>query len=915
MAEVAMPTRSHRHTGSISQIETGALLRTAPRIEMIPNPAFSFPALPAPGTSTGSQSSNSRHRRPQSMAGSLQASQPAAIAHRRQLSALPSFSFNPSDTTGLNDSTTPPLTPNELTPHTPSSTHRGHGHKRGGSEFVGGDSRFGVQGAISSSPTKSNAPLLPTVPPAARRHAHKRSGAQSFHDASTMMHPPITPDEPRTSSSLPTSPVAQGASRSYREEDETNSAPVALPEPAAEIFGPPSDSSEPRPVSRPRVGFSDNVEFISRPLSTISSETESSVATTRAHSVNNSISSVLDIGSPSPNSKRRSVTPLSTNFEDNVQPRARSSMEISKRIEKEGEWLSTRSDMNLKRPLSEPRLSFAANDAPSKQRDSQAKGDSRSHPLGFDRRRSEPAILEKLHEPSNVAAISSDDLHDKNLLGTQLPRYPDANQRPSSRSLRSWALSKVSKKSKERIVPVGRVPKPARPVSAYELSVPGRVPMSLAPAAETDLDAVLGGDMEPGSADAAQQPRVDLFSPQAFFHSRTFSGQPDPEGAVVDLDAALEPMSTPPLNPQKPRRELHSSRGTKDFVGQGMHYHRRAESAPELPPFSRGSMVSSHSLDNVFEDEGEEEDEYFDRPVSSASSKLESAGMGIHIVEAAERASQSAWIGSSGLRIRSGDWELERPTTSHGDGGSRLAVGGFDRRPSSIVAETIVEEASPVSPMEQVRAIEIVPAEEEPRSSSLTKSSDSSETPTLLATQLSVPEGAHSLKTPDTYQTSTFSSPDFTRRQGSFDTSRGGTAASSINDNRTISSCAGENPNRISVDDASLPSLTSSRSTMMSTMHPNTSHRDFSMENAPPLPQEGLSAVVAAERRRKRASIQSLSQLVGNSFSGRSRTAEEARPHTAILPTTSKSPRKEHRLKKLMFWRSKSKQSLNSPTP
>ncbi|KAK3673398.1 hypothetical protein LTR78_006631 [Recurvomyces mirabilis] len=908
MTEVAMPAgRLHRHTGSISQIETGALLRSAPTIEMMPNPDFSFPALPAPGTASNPRNAPPRHRRPQSMHGGLQAPQPTSLAHRRNMSAapaaLPTFTFNAEDVTGRKDASTPPLTPEELAPHTPSSSHR---HKRGGSEFVGGDSRLGV--AISSSPTKSSAPPLPLplAPPTTKRHMHRRSGANSHHDLSAIMHPPVVSEEPRKSSSLPTTPIGHDETAPPFE----SPAPVLPAETdAADTFGPPSDSSDSRPVSRPRVGFSDNVEFIPRPLSTISSETESSLSTTRGHSVNNSISSVLSLSAPSPPPKRHPMTPLSTTFEDDNQPRARSSVEISKRIEKEGEWLTSGSSQSLKRPLSEPRLSFAATEQPTKQREVHNKKHSFSHALGFDRRKSEPAIAMKLDPASRVSSVS---LHDPSTSVTMSNSEnfdaPGLDRRPSTKRIRSWAFSKLSKKGKDKAPSVKRSSIPVRPMSSPDLSVPGRVPISEAPAAETDLDAVLGGDMQSESVDTTPQPRMGMGSTQSDFRSNVFFDEADSENAVVDLDAALGPMMTPPLGSQKPRRELHSSRGTKDFSGLGMHYHRRAESAPELPPFSRGSVISTHSLQDVFEDEAEEETDD-ERPVSSESSKFESFGTGVHVVDTAEHASETGFS-ENGLRIRSGEWELERPTTSYGHVGSRLSTPGGDRRPSSIVAETIFEETSPVEP---VQAVEIVPAEDEPRASSLTKSSDSSETPTVMAPQaasLLVPDGVHSLMTPDTYQTSTFSSPDFTRRQGSFDNSRVGTAASSITDNRTISSCAGDNPNRVSVDD--VPSLTSSRSTMMSTMHPNSSHREFNMENAPPLPAEGLSAVVAAERRRKRASIQSLSQLVGNSFSGKTKAVDDPRPQTAVVSMNGNAPKKEHRLKKLMFWRSKSKQSLNS---
>lgn len=215
--------------------------------------------------------------------------------------------------------------------------------------------------------------------------------------------------------------------------------------------------------------------------------------------------------------------------------------------------------------------------------------------------------------------------------------------------------------------------------------------------------------------------------------------------------------------------------------------------------------------------------------------------------------------------------------------------------------------------MEESSPIEIVEDYEEPRASSLTKSSDSSETPTILADQsaiiISLPQPQPSLMTPTTYAASTFSSPDLARRQGSFDTSRLGTSASSMTDARTMSSftVGDAAPDlRMSVDE--VPSLTSSRSTMLSTMHQGGSRRDFSDRSAStasgPPPSE------ASERRRKRSSIQSLSKLVGAPFGeNRSRISVSPRPQTALLgsasPPKEMKKKKEHRLSKLMFWKHK----------
>jgi len=847
--------------------------------------------------------------------------QSKSLAHRRNQSALPSFSFNAADASGMQETSTPDLTPDESIPDTPSGRHHGH-HKRRASEFVGGDSRLGVSGAISSSPTKGNILPLP-VPspehtPAKRGHRHRRSGALgSTHDARDIMQAATT-TEPRASLSLPATPLPdQGQPPPL--ERASSSPNVGTSSDGA--FEPTLDHDEHRPPSR-RVGFSDNVEFIPRPLSTISSETESSMSTVRGHSVNNSISSVLSLGTSSPQPGRNPRRSLSTTFEDRSDSRPeRHSLETSKRIEKEGEWLKSRSSQTLERPLSDvagsgQSVSFAPTpEQHAKLRpDTHMKKHSFSHALGFDRRRSEPAISMKSGESSGISVESlQEGLAQADPTSATTSAHHLERRSSSTNKVRKWAMSRITKRPKvSRSASSEDDSSVHRPRSAGGL-VSGKVPMEEVRSAETDLDAVFGTQSGDGVTQRLDTPpRHDFSTPTSFYTSSFHSVDSDDAGHMVDLDAALGPLKTPQASSSyRPRKELHSSRGTKDFVGQGMHYHRRAESAPELVPFSRGSMVSqSSSLPDVFEGEGEDEGTTVlpGRPTSAHSTQGEEDGIGIHIVDAAESGTVLGWSGNDGLRIRGGDWEPERPTASFGNNSSRLSTPSNERRPSSIIDQTIMEESSPVEP------VEIVDAEEEPRASSLTKSSDSSETPTVLAASqpgtLVLPhsDGPQSLMTPDTHQTSTFSSPDIGRRQSSFDTSRVGTAASSITDNRTMSSGTGDHNPRRSID---VPSLTSSLSTRMSTMHANSSHRDFSTESTGPTTADPS---VTTAHRRKRASIQSLSQLVGGSFSSSksnkaSAAVDDSQSQPAIM---AKPPKKEHMLKKLMFWRSKSKQSLRS---
>jgi len=87
---------------------------------------------------------------------------------------------------------------------------------------------------------------------------------------------------------------------------------------------------------------------------------------------------------------------------------------------------------------------------------------------------------------------------------------------------------------------------------------------------------------------------------------------------IIDLDAALGPFNTP-LNfgsdwdsSQRGgtrKRAMHSAAGLGGFTGPGMHYHRRAESAPEFenPRFGLHRLGSSSTMADVFEEDEDEE--------------------------------------------------------------------------------------------------------------------------------------------------------------------------------------------------------------------------------------------------------------------------------------------------------------------
>lgn len=399
-----------------------------------------------------------------------------------------------------------------------------------------------------------------------------------------------------------------------------------------------------------------------------------------------------------------------------------------------------------------------------------------------------------------------------------------------------------------------------------------------------------------------------------FFSSSSYSREDT--SPVIDLDAALGPYGTPSMSWEAShsapkRRQLHSSRLTKDFTGPGMHYHRRTESAPALVPFEfcgRASSPGQSPMADVFEEEEDDEVVMASSNESSvcdgSSQAEEELGTGIQIVDVAndQHEPNFDWSFEEGLGI-------ERNDSTSGPQPIGLAPQlptppGIRR--TSVVEDTIIEEAVTCE-----TAIDCG----EPRSSSVTKSSDSSDARTIQAENnaLEIPstQPQNVPLTPTSNFASTFSSPDFTHNQGSFDTSRLGTSASSIADSRTMSSFTTTEPTPdiyMSADD--VPSLTSSRSTMISTMYQTSPRRETTMERPVSVACANVQGEQqASERRRKRSSIQSLSMLLGGPFGeSRSSLRTDQRPQTAIPPSTHEDSKrkKENRLSKLMFWRSKS---------
>lgn len=145
--------------------------------------------------------------------------------------------------------------------------------------------------------------------------------------------------------------------------------------------------------------------------------------------------------------------------------------------------------------------------------------------------------------------------------------------------------------------------------------------ISLQPPAESDFDIAMlnqNFDDDPTSAISEVPSQVIPLTPSMPSTPKTY----DTDSTVIDLDDAEEPWHSTSHAAKgksfsKARRSMHSAALSIGFAGPGMHYHRRAESAPELDPFdyhrpevvrlnSASASEKGFTMEDVFEEDEEE---------------------------------------------------------------------------------------------------------------------------------------------------------------------------------------------------------------------------------------------------------------------------------------------------------------------
>lgn len=893
-----------------------------------PNPHFVFPARdpdsapPFPRT-TG--------RRPQSAFEPIGApgGMPRVEPSRLAKASLPSFSFNPgASSTQDNSYLSPSPSPPSLGTTASSWRSGGHGHRRGGSEYVGGSIRHG-DSIMNINPGGPESGFAPTGPPPNRRgrHAHRRSAALSSHDLSIILQPPSTGSatkggsapnspalfNPKDVPPLPNLPILP---KPAEPEQRTPDRPVAVDsipgfKPVERTPGPSTSAT------RSRVGFSETVEFIPRPLSLISSDTSSTATAKPGHSVSGSISSLVSATTPPAVEKGSPDEVPPARGRDKPESRPSTAGAILERTPSTMDVHST-NPSSPRRRNSNPALAQQNDTADGTPEPSPSKPPKRWSFFGLEPFTSSQHKGSRPATPGSTESASKEDLPNESPPDditpqvtaspkASTPRKRKSKGKKPSKKVKTWAGSILTRKSKPR----SKGGKNSRPSTANLEDLGKRAPGFGEVTQDSEATTPTTPEITIQSADSESGTAV----------SRVTAPDEDSLYPMIDLDAALGPFNTPLAhNPEweaaqqaagNTKRRLHSAQKLRGFSGPGMHYHRRTESAPEMVPFDDARFAmhrfgSNSTMADVFEeDEEDEEDE-----TSSSTSETET---------------ESEKDGETLMLSDSRDETTPTPETPakhlHPINTNNPSAGIIRRRSSACSEASDSQPATPVRPASLVQerdddhdgAVQF-------RTSNIFQgnaSPASSATPSprrILAARdlapvdvspLQLPSVCHAPVSP--YSMSHGSSFPSPRSPMSIDAQRISTAPSSVNEETSFQSLLLGQPGpevRISVDDTNVPSLTSTNSTMTR----ESAAASSSQQPPPPaIARPQRPASVSTPFGRRRSSLASLSRLISSSHGEKSKLSMEVPLDDEPENKTKKKPRRLSRL--VQFWRGKDLES------
>ncbi|KAL4806656.1 hypothetical protein BDV18DRAFT_137951 [Aspergillus unguis] len=851
----------------------------------LPNPPFVFPARdPSDADNQGS----------------------ATMTHER--APLPAFSFNP----GSMDSSQPPA------PAPAPPTNRMGGHRRQYSEFVGGDQMVAPEdtAAGQTNGEDSTAPAkLPTPGPGfsgggRRRHAHRRSAAISSVDLTAISN---ALDLKPSAESAPCTPADL-----VRERRPSHEPPVPpLPHSASGAYRPTQPASPQLMVDTARP--SSQVQTDPRWSSSCVSEAspiapETPLPMQPDTLANKSDTAIAFLKTESPTGPQRSSRP---------RPKT--------------------ADASLL-------LAMGGNDTTdhpsSKKRPSSATGHSRSHKslssglLTAAFRRShveDDGFFPPSRQSSDDDSDNADEVNEMSGSPSSIKKRSKSKKR--QKKVRSWAGSllirgkgKSHDSKKDDSESESKRPRPPALVRTNSDFGSG-----LDVAFDDDNIVVIRTPTNPTHPEFQHSPTEpesyasleDSWKPRSFYEQTT-NAAPDAMSPIIDLDAALGPFKTPDLRNEHPpetgfsaaTKRMYSGGRRGEFVGPEMRYHRRAESAPEMPPFDRAFLGShrfptSSSLENpdVFYEEeedaflaatsesGEDHDQATSTDLNSSESKdneskdNKSENSGDSSDTLTGRATtETARPTNTGLGIQ----ETDASVSSSSPAASQDLFKPSEQRFYSSHAPTLSSPFTgrPKTPLEIGKPGEWqsrVPYPPSPEVSPRFLPAD--HRPMTSPTELSAMP-PFSLHGGCSLPNSSFPSPDFT-------------VSSEAPRSITTSSTTDPFPHA-SIED--VPSLTSSASTMTNTLN-RVSATFFAR---PRLSTDRSASLSAAVHRRssqpssKRSSLASLSKLMVGPHAERSKLSHEEKPPG---DEPEKSKKKGHRISRLMhFWRMKDKEKPNEPT-
>lgn len=909
-----------------------------------PNPPFVFPTT-ASMSAPRSITSRPAGRRPRSaidVPGQAFGTSRSSDNKLQNSPALPDFSFNPG--AKISPNTLSPTLDDFLSPPRSPSSPRlsparlGHGHRRGGSEFVGGEYRSGSARIelLSSSPTRSDSGLpSPDLAPLdrrsrgpAHRHAHRRSAAMSSHDLSGLIgiNLPKNPMETSRGSSAPSSPSGPELNKHFsfpmlRTEEKRQEAVqivedqmvTTAPE-QTELPTPASPGPVPTPrksFTKARVGFSDTLEFIPRPLSLVSSDASSTATVRPGHSLSGSISSIISAS----NSVivEESLAPLEpTPSQAGLDSRPSTAGAVLDRIQSPQDEQNTESTVPRRRgsmplltdiPLPSPESNTTADSSPTKSTKKWSFFGLEHLSGAYSPSKSRPASLNSCEAPKESPRLEPATDNVKDVVVECPLEKPVKKSSKKQKKVKTWAGSILTKRPKVRhgkskkSVRRGPTPPPPRQNdddgddtasdSADTRSEPGMPTVMI-----TELD-----DQDQGGHEAWKAPRPVTDDDTSF--------------PMIDLDAALGPFNTPlPRNAeweaaQKAgglmKRQLHSAAGMSRFSGPGMHYahHQRAQSSPEMPPFEfrRGMnrFGSSSTMADVFEEDEEDEDD----SDKSGSSTPQAESTGPRDSEASSlsgyfptRASVEDMTEDEATPIAT------RKVSDPEDCRSQGTASMKSRASLSSLQEQVIEE-EPVGVSPSFRTIEFGrPAQQR---FSVTESPMSSPVSPRAPLESSSSQTTASSLAPISPYSTTASSFPSPRSLALCDGNIISTAPSSVTDDSFQSLLMGEpGPEvRKSMD---IPSLSSSHSNLP---RENFFAQQAAQMNRPPAPGERPASFSALAFGSRRGSLASLSRLINSSHGERSKLSLEV-SYNSESDKKSKGSKSKRRLSKMVqFWKQK----------